>query len=348
MFKTVSMTVTTAALSLWGALAAPSASYPYPSKAFSTFVSDSYAESPAQGVRPFDAWLADAYTRTPAAQLPGAGALSLDQALDRRAAELAGVHGAARSQLERDTASWLHAAVKAMIPRFSLDRGFEFTYTVARGERQCLLQSVLISGLMQRMGMNAGVDMVWRNEKRQESNLGHMVTVLKLTGGEDVQVDASDPQPFMRHSGLFAMNAATGQYNFLEPVFTAQNSITAYKTMGGQMLKAADVAPLTTSFLRSQFYFYRGERAPGGFLGNPKTAAGLAASTHFLERALETDPENPLATYVLGRVYQREGLSAKAAAQYLKGYALYQQDGYVPAGPKEAYAWAGQQVAQGR
>ncbi len=97
-----------------------------------------------------------------------------------------------------------------MLPKFSLDRGYEFRHSVDRLERQCFLQSVLIAGLMQRMGMEAGVVMIYRNQKGEASNLGHATVVLKLDNGRDIMVDASDPHPFMRHRGVFAAHRLPG------------------------------------------------------------------------------------------------------------------------------------------
>lgn len=321
------------------ACGAQDARYPYGSPAFAQFVRDSEREAPEPGVSEFTRWWEDRYAANDKAQLGGQRGPSWQSALGARRKELAAVRGEKRVALERDTAAWLHRAVKAIIPNFSLERGFEFTSTAARGERQCLLQSVLIAGALQNLGLSAGVVMVWRNEKGQESNLGHAVTLLRLSSGEDLLVDASDPQPFMRHSGLLLRDQAGGEH-FLTPHYTGTSSIDGYRAEGGGAQAVSGVAPLSTAFLRSQFYYYRGERAPGGFLGKPPTAQGLAASARFLERAQALDPHNPLAVYVLGHVYRRQGRLSEARAQFRKGYALYLQDGHVPDGPKAAFAWA--------
>ena len=94
---------------------------------------------------------------------------------------------------------------------------------------------------------------------------------------------------------------------------------------------------LNVDFLRSQFYYYRGERAPGGFVGKPSTTTGLEQSAKMLEVAQRLEPQNPLVVYVLGHVYRKLGRIDQARAQYLKGYALYQTQGFVPQGPSEAY-----------
>jgi Flp pilus assembly protein TadD len=72
----------------------------------------------------------------------------------------------------------------------------------------------------------------------------------------------------------------------------------------------------------------------------PSTKAGLAASARLLELAVEANPRNPLAVYVLGHVYRRQGRAAAARAQYIEGHELYRRFGHVPAGPKAANAEA--------
>lgn len=309
--------------------------YPYGSPAFSTFVQDSYQETPSRGVEAFYAWLERTYQQTPQAKLPGHLAQSLHQALALRKRELAALRDPAKSKLELETAAWLHRMVKVTIPKFSLERGFEFVHTVGLGERQCLLQSILIAGLLQEMGVQAGSVMVWKNDAGKVSNLGHVSALMRLSNGRDVLVDASERVPLFTHRGLFA--PVSGQYRFVEPVYADDSTITAYKVLkDAQTVPAQALAPLSNAYLRSQFYYYRGERAPGGFLSAPKTPEGLAASRHFLEQAVQIAPENPLAVYVLGLVYGRLGQPDLAKAQIEKGYQLYEQYGFIPDGPKAA------------
>jgi hypothetical protein len=71
----------------------------------------------------------------------------------------------ARAAAERQVCADLHKSIKSRIPRFSLDRGFEFRHTVGRGERQCFLQSVVIASLLQRAGIPAGVAMVFATKR---------------------------------------------------------------------------------------------------------------------------------------------------------------------------------------
>jgi len=320
------------------ARAASNASYPYGSSAFDQLIGDSSAAVRATGVQSFPEWFAAAFQKTPAAALPGHAGLSLEAALKLRAGELkAETNTAKRALLERDTAAWLHKAIKASIPKFSLERGYEFVYTVKNGERQCLLQSVLIAGLMQKMNLNAGVAMVWKNEKGAATNLSHVVTVLNLSDGHQVQVDASDPTPFAGHQGLFLWDAPAKGYRFLETVFGPQHTLTAYKEMNGKTVDLELVNLLPYNYVRSQFYYYRGERTPGGFADTHKTDVGQQNSIRFLEQAIEYAPENPLAQYVLGRVYARQGRAEVAKNQFEQGYKLYLNSGFVPQGPLEAY-----------
>jgi hypothetical protein len=315
------------------------AHYPYGSEAFSRFVADSYKEIPSSSVEPFALWLEETYTRTPQAWLRGSEGSTLGQALAERRRVLQTVRDPQRrTRLEIETGAWLHRAIKTMIPNFSLGRGFEFANTVRFGERQCLLQSVLIAGLLQAAGIDAGVYMVWKNPLGKESNNGHAVTVIKLSDGRDILVDASAREPFMRHRGVFAVDQIRRSYRFVEPHYDSDGAITRYRIAAGdRALPPADVRSLDTPFLRSQFYYYRGEHAPGGLLGRPATSHGLAASARLLERAEQISPQNPLAVYVLGHVYRKQGRIAAAKAQYLRGYRLYEAFGYVPPGPRSAY-----------
>ena len=124
-----------------------------------------------------------------------------------------------------------------MLPKFSLDRGFEFHHAVGNRERQCFLQSVLMAGLLQRMGAEAGVVMIFKSQLGQTSNLGHAAVVLKLSSGRDVIVDASDPTPFIPHQGVFARVSG---YRFLTPVYAMDSpQIVSYRVMSGKFQIAA-------------------------------------------------------------------------------------------------------------
>ncbi len=309
----------------------PEPRYPFGSNAFDALIRDSEAESASAKPSGFEAWLDSAYAHTSKAQLPGFKSLPL--ALEARGAayrKLGSV--AAKVAFERETATWLHRMVKAAIPKFSLDRGFEFTNTVALGERQCLLQSVLIAGLLQRIGMDAGTVMIWRNLTGATSNLGHVSALLKLSNGTALLVDASEPMAFPRHQGAFAFNKKLEQYQFLTPTFDTKDEITGF-----DRASIADLEALPYSYVRSQFYFYRGERTPGAFVNKPLTQVGMQKGIAFLKRALQLEPQNPLAQYVLGHLYRNAGQITAANLQYKLSHALYEKFGYVPGGVQAAF-----------
>ncbi|PNY82879.1 hypothetical protein CVO96_05215 [Deinococcus koreensis] len=304
---------------------------------------ESYARAGLSGR--FQTWLETAYTR---AGVPLAGGATLKAALDARRAQLAAARTpAARDTLARETAAWAHRFIKKAVPKFSLERGFEFASIPRTGERQCLLQSVIIAGLLQRAGLDAGLVMVWKNMSGQESNLGHVTSVLRLPGGAgDLEVDASEPEPFATHQGVLAW--AAGGVRFLSPVFGPGNVITGYTRADGQgpaqgTLKPAGLSFLSLGYVRSQFDYYRAERAPGGVLGTgtgQSTPAGLQASERELRRALTEAPDNALATGVLGTVLRKQGRVAEARAQYLRAAKLYAAQGHLPAGVQANLAWA--------
>nr|WP_274704891.1 hypothetical protein [Deinococcus geothermalis] len=281
----------------------------------------------------FESWLAQAYA---AAGVPlGQGGRSLTAA-----------KGNERDRLARDTAAWAHRFIKKAVPNFSLERGFEFANMARAGERQCLLQSVVIAGLLQRAGLSAGLEMVWKSQSGQESNLGHVTSVLRLpSGAGDVQVDASEPEPFARHQGVLAW--ADGSYRFLAPSFAADGHITAYQRAdNGEQVKT--VAFLDLPYVRSQFNYYRGERAVGGVLGTGtghSTAGGLKLSEKYLRAALRDNPNNALAASVLGTVLRKEGREAEARAQYLAAGQLYAAQGHTPQSVVANLKWARGQAA---
>ena len=83
------------------------------------------------------------------ARYSGKEAVLLDQLLALEKRELNGIADtSARARKEQAFAAWSHKLTKTIIPRFSLDRGFEFANVVRYGERQCFLQSVLIASLV--------------------------------------------------------------------------------------------------------------------------------------------------------------------------------------------------------
>jgi hypothetical protein len=320
----------------------PAAAFPYRGAQFTEFFRTSYAEGPA-GTPDFYGWMERAY-KTSGVRFKGKeNARSLTGLLASIKRDHAAADATRRASLEKQTGAFAHKLIKKSIPKFSLDRGFEFYNAVRRGERQCYLQSVLVSGMMQAAGMNAGVVMVSRNEHGQPTNNGHAVTLVKLSDGQDVIVDVSHKAPFARQQGLMVSDARTGQYVYVAPRFAAQGEIiTGYDAYEGENgLTTAAVRALPLPFLVSQFDYYRGERAPNGFVASAKTPAGLEASARYLRRAVSEDPRNPLAQYVLGRVYLRQGKTAEARRQIVQAVRLYDSYGFVPSGPRDALALVG-------
>jgi len=55
-------------------------------------------------------------------------------------------------------------------------------------------------------------------------------------------------------------------------------------------------------FIQSQFWYYRGERAPGGLLAE-KSDDGWPRRRTRCAPSVRLCPKNPLAVYMLGRVY---------------------------------------------
>jgi hypothetical protein len=296
-------------LALPVALFLPALAFPLHGQEFSTLVQDSYRE--VRGAPAFLPWLQGAYAR--------AFGASLERALKEEGR---------RGGLE--AARFAFLLVKRLLPRFSLEEGYEFAYAALKGERQCLLQAVLVQGFLQEMGYEAGVYMVWRNPEGRESKLGHAVAVLRLKG-RDYLVDPSEPEPFARHRGLF-LDTAAG-YRFVEPVYTDGGGIVGYRFQG-RVLRPEEVRPLPFAFLRSQFYYYRGEQAKGGVFAKPSTRLGLERSLGMLERAVALDPKNPLALYVLGLTKRK--LHRGGQAELEAAFRLYQAFGHVPEGPRRA------------
>lgn len=296
--------------------------YPYRGPQFEAFVARSYQEVGKRHRGEFYRWM-DAELQKKQGRTWAALLASHRKALASRDPK-------AKTKAELALATDLHKAIKKTITKFSLDRGFEFTNTVALSERQCYLQSVVIAGLMQRVGLPAGVVMVWKNPQGQTSNNGHACVVMKLADGRDVTVDASDPTPFIPHQGLFAWVASAHDYRFLNPVYSKDDTISGYRLTNGKMLATKEVGMLDVPFLVSQFDFYRGERVPSGILGRPPTAQGLAASEHLLKTSVKECPANPLSLAVLAQVRGRQGATEEGRILYRRALPLYTRYGWVP------------------
>jgi hypothetical protein len=318
---------------------AADASYPYLGERFRELVSESCLRCGLGGGDDFYTWMTKAYADA-GCHLPGKEGLTLEEALRAQRQELAALPDRSkRVEGELAACRWVHGLVKTVIPRFSLERGFEFGNVVKRGERQCFLQSVLIAGLLQEMGVDAGVVMVNVSERGQESNNGHAAALVALADGRDVIVDASDAEPFARHRGLFGRCL---DYQYVRPVYDAHSAlISHYRTAAaGRMIEAKQFRPLDLRFLRSQFWYYRGERAADGVLAPKPTAQGMRASGRDLERSTQLCPRNPLAVYMLGRVYLWQGRVGEARELLERACTLYARYGWVPGGPREYLALA--------
>jgi hypothetical protein len=307
--------------------------YPYRSAAFTTFVEDSFRDGGAGGARDFyERWgrqCARFGDRCPGIED------GLEPYLDRWEAELSSTPKrlrGARAALPLTAA--LHGLVKAALPHFSLERGFEFQNAVAYGERQCFLQSVLIAGMLQRAGVDAGVAMVARSATGVESNNGHAVAIATLPDGTGLLIDASEPEPFVGHQ-LLLVRAPECVY--VEPQFRADGTaVRAYRRLSDErVVPAARVRGLDVAFIRSQFDFYRGERSPGGLLATSPTPEGLAASERYLRRSVAECPANALAAYSLGRLYFREGNLSGARELIVSAERQSARAGWVPPGEQE-------------
>lgn len=302
----------------------------YGSAEFRALVEESYRHAGARGLPGFEAWWEERYERT--------FGRSLRQALAEARARLGNATSAAeRAARQLEVARWAHRTVKTLLPNFDVNRGHEFANAVRFGARQCYLQSVLVASLLQAAGVPAGVFMVWRNPQGQESNNGHATAFALLGTGDHALVDASYPEPFVPHRGVFGR---TGDgYRFLEPVYGNGGRIVAYRRPDGRR-QPGGVGGLDAGFVRSQFHYYRGERAPGGPLARRPTPEGLRVAARFLREAERVAPANALAAYMLGHVYRRQGRTAAARAQYLRAYRLYATYGWVPSGVLQAHVWA--------
>jgi hypothetical protein len=313
--------------------------YPYQGERFRLLVDDSFQTRGKGEAKDFYLWMDKAF-RDYQAKQPGGRQLILKDWLREQTGNLGKIASSdKKSEAEIALAAGLHKMIKAVIPHFSLERGFEFHNVIAYGERQCFLQAVLIAGLLQEAGVEAGVVMVYRNIQGATSNNGHAVTLVKLPDGNDLVVDASEPEPFPRHQGLFAK---TSDYIYLTPIYAGSSPrIVAYQTgAGGRRLACRQVKTLDFAFLRSQFYYYRGERAPGGILAKKPTPAGLKASLQALRTAVTLCPENPLAVYMLGRVCYAQGDYRPARSYLARAQGLYARFGWVPQGVEQYRALA--------
>jgi hypothetical protein len=295
------------------AATAPAASLPYQGTTFDSFVKESYRvagrANPNEFYQTMDA-------RAVKAGLPTWAEWAKQNRPD----------GTAEGARKAGEAVWHR--IKKTITKFSLDRGFEFVNAVTTNERQCMMQSVIVAGELQRAGYDAGIAMVWSNPKGQTSNNGHVVAVLR-TGAKDIVVDCSEPKPFEVHKGLFLRQGA--EYKYVEPIYDQNEWITGYRLeRSGAVIAPAKVALMDLGFIQSQFDYYRGERALGGVIAKVKTPTGLAASEKFYNRSLKECSANPLTRAMLVRTLVLEGRAREAEMQRQKALNEYAADGWTP------------------
>lgn len=314
--------------------------YPYASSRFDRFIIESYDYYGSKDWKNFYNYMDRAYKKYRFIFRESRDA-DLKGMLDSYRSEINSINNdSQRTRAELALAANLHKFVKKAIPSFSLDRGYEFYYADKRGERQCFLQSVLIAGMLQRAGVNAGVVMVYKNVNGEQTNNGHAVDLVRLSNGRDIIVDASEQKPFAKQKGLFVKQSI---YAFVDPVFASKSDeIIHYKAASPRkVINRVRVNALDYDFLRSQFWYYRGERATGGLLLLPKTANGLKKAERALGMSVRICPENPLAVFTLGRVYIAEGTMNQAKKSIASASNLYFIFGWMPDGVKEYTALLG-------
>jgi hypothetical protein len=250
---------------------------------------------------------------------------------------------AARRQLEEVFLATLHKTIKTEIPTFSLEEGFEFCNAIDKGKRQCFSQSVLIAGLLQAAGMDAGVVMVWKSETGQVSNNGHAITLTTLADGSRLFIDASEQHPYAIPQGVFMAcvgKTNSSEYRFVRPILAKGDIPIVERFTEATRNEGVQIASLTTvsvAFLKSQFDYYRGERTTNGIMTAKPSPVGIKEADLHLTRGVQICPQNPLAFYQLARVRYRLGERKDARDRAEKSYRLYTRYGYVPEGVQELY-----------
>ena len=295
-------------------------SFPYQGTTFNSFVSDSFKVAGSGQASDFYDWFDQQLTAKVGKTWPE---------WIEETSKSAKAH-------PRATGEELHRLIKKTITKFSLDRGFEFFYTVSKGERQCFLQSILIAGILQRAGLDAGVAMVYRNIAGEPSFNGHAVCVLNLGNGRDILVDASEPMASPKHVGLFLYDSVRKRYQYVEPRYQGEEIVSYRRADDGTTISVGDAKMLDIPFLESQFDYYRGERAIGGILASEPTDEGLKASAGFFGKSIQECPNNPLSVYMLGRTYAKLNKHSEAKKEYESAMGLCEAYGWVPNGLKSA------------
>lgn len=343
----------------------PEEQYSYYSQRFSQLVSESYKENKSDDIDKFHAWMEQIYENLPQqVQLKNNKVkIKLEDFLKLKKKELQDILDIPKkTKYEIELCTKFHKFIKTIIPRYSLERGFEFYNVVNLGERQCFLQSVFIAALLQEIGLNAGVAMVYKNEYGKETNNGHAATLIKLSNKRDIIIDASNKKPFARHLGVFARylappsplekelssvsdyipfykinGAKAPHYIYVEPVYKKDSDeIQYYKSAAdNKEIDAIEVKTLDFPFIQSQFWYYRGERTKGGLFATVKTKEGIETAENNLKKSIKLCPNNPLPVYMLGMVYLLDENLYQARNFLEQARELYLKSGWLPPGPKE-------------
>ncbi len=317
--------------------------YSYGSMTFDGFVKTSYDELHLDDFQEFYRWMDLAYEdwkkqgesdgTYPFPEAKSSDLKSLCASAEIHLASLQ--ENSVRALEEMRYARGVHRMVKSVISRFSLERGYEFSSVPRYGERQCFLQSVLIAGLFQQMGMKAGIVMVYKNEKGEESNNGHAVVLLRLPDIHDLIVDASESRPFATHQGLFCNDYRGNRY--VKPVYSSgAEAIIGYQLeRDDSAVEREAIGAMDISFIQSQFDVYRGEWVDGALHSAKKSREGLERAVRYFRRSLNTCRTNPLAIYLLARSLEELKNNDEARQQFMKAYVLYTECGWIPEGQKE-------------
>jgi hypothetical protein len=321
-------------------------SYAYGSSKLDLFILDSYNELGQSNINEFYDWMSSAYSAwrdeaVASGSFPFKGQESHDL---KSFCSWARNHfneikePRVRAEEEQSISIELHRLIKTIIPKFSLERGYEFHNVVRSGERQCFLQSVLIASLLQSMDISAGLLMVFKNERGEESNNGHAVVLERLADGKDLLVDASESAPFATHQGLFCRTHEG--YRYVLPQYNEKTgAILSYVSVSGKKIAdRREVKTMDLSFIQSQFDVYRGEWTEGGFHDKNKSTQGMETAAGYFQRSVSECPENPQALYFLARSYEELGQSAYALETYAKAMKLYTHYGWVPRSMKDKEA----------
>lgn len=312
-----------------GTSAASAVGFAFKSAAFDNFVCDSYR---IHGGNPHDfyRWFESSFQK--------AAGTSKDEFLAMSRSHIQSLKGKEQVFAEMQLATSLHSIVRKMLPVFSLERGFEFAEAERHGKRQCLLQSVLISSLLQKAGLQSGIVMIFRKWDGETSNNGHNVAMLRLSDGTDVLVDASHREPFVDHRGLFVRNSRGG-YLYIDPIYSPSQHgvITGYKKEASHAkISGEKVAVLDNAFIDSQFDYYRAERTEHGVMDRASFRSGVNKSIEYLKSSLQKCPDNPLPVYMLGRAYRMNGDVDRARVQYRRAWRMYSEYGWVPESVRSA------------